>query len=367
MRIRCTQQDLKRAMGTVIRATLARTSMPILGNVLLETTEQGLRVAATDLELGVRTEIPAQVERGGLVTLPARLLSEIVAALPPAAVELRVKEGTAAAEITCERSSFEILGLPGSDFPRMPDGDVSWVCELPASVLRTLIRSTLFAAGTDAARPFLTGVYVTAEEGAVRFVATDGGRLAVRRAPATVQGGLSVIVPSRAMQELGRLSAGAEGTVRIGLVDNQAVFSLGGVRVTSRLVEGQFPNYQHVIPQEFKQRIRVGTELLRAALRRVSITARDSNTVVQMSAQAGVLRLQSNTPEVGRAQEEVEVETSGEPVEVVFNARHLLDALSVWESAEVWLELTGPLSPGVLRPADDPDYLYVVAPVRVYR
>lgn len=366
MRIRCAQEDLERAMSTVIRATSSRTSMPILANVLLETTGQGLRVAATDLELGVRTEIPAQVERGGLVTLPARLLSEIVAALPPSAVELRVEEGTAVAEITCERSSFEILGLPGSDFPRMPDGDVSWVCELPASVLRALIRSTLFAASTDETRPFLTGVYVTAEEGAVRFVATDGGRLAVRSAPATVQGTLSVIVPGKAMHELVRLSAGSEGTVRIGLVDNQAVFSLEGVRVTSRLVGGQFPNYQQVIPREFKQRIRVGMELLRAALRRVSITARDSATVVRMSAQAGVLRLQSNTPEVGRAREEIEVEASGEPMEVAFNARYLLDALSVLESAEVWLELTGPLSPGALRPADGPDYVYVVAPVRVY-
>ncbi len=366
MKLRCQQEDFGRAMSTVIRGTSSRTSMPILGNVLLETTGEGLRLTGTDLELGIRTEIPAQVEQGGLVTLPARLLSEIVAALPPAPVELSVEEGSAVAEIRCGRSHFEILGLPAKDFPRVPLEEASWVCELQAAVLRSLIRSTVFAASTDETRPFLTGVYVTAEEGVVRFVATDGGRLAVRTSPATVYAPFRGIVPSRAMHELVRLSTGSDEPVQIGLVDNQVVFAFERVRLTSRLVSGQFPNYQQVIPREFKLRIRVGTEPLRSALRRVAITARDSATVVRLTLEGEVLKLQSNTPEVGRAREELEVEATGEPLEVAFNARYLLDALSVLESAQVMLELTGPLSPGALRPVEGPDYVYVVAPVRVY-
>lgn len=366
MKIRCAQEDLSRAMAAVGRATSSRTTMPVLANVLLETTADGLRVLATDLELGIRVQVPAQVERGGRVTLPARLLGEIVSNLPPSPVELRVEEGSSVAEITCGRSSFELVGLPASDFPRMPDGDVERACLVPAPLLRAMIRSTLFAASTDDTRPFLTGVYVTGEGDELRLVATDGGRLALRRAAVKVHRPLSAIVPGKTMQELVRLSAAVEGEVDVGLVDNQMVFSAGDLRVFSRLVGGQFPNYQQVIPREFKQRVRVGTERLYGALRRVAITARDSATVVKLEARDGVLRLSSSTPEVGRAWEELEVEASGEAMEVAFNARYLLDALAVVETDEVSLELTGPLSPGVLRPVGSDEYLYVVAPVRVY-
>lgn len=366
MKIRCAQEDLSRAMSAVSRATSSRTTMPILANVLLETTADGLRVVATDLELGVRVQIRAEVERGGLITLPARLLAEIVSHLPPSSVELRVEEGSSVAEITCQRSSFELVGLPGSDFPRVPDADVEEVCVLPAALLRTVIRQTLFAASTDETRPFLTGVYVSGEGQELRFVATDGGRLALRAVRAEVRRAVGAIVPSKTMQELVRLAGGVDGDVHLGLVDNQMVFSAGELRVFSRLVGGQFPNYQQVIPKQFKQRVQVGTERLYAGLRRVAITARDSATVVRLLAQEGVLRLSSSTPEVGRAWEELEVEASGEPMEVAFNARYLLDALAVVETDEVSLELTGPLSPAALRPVGADDYVYVVAPVRIY-
>ncbi len=366
MRIRCTQEDLARAMSAVGRATSSRTTMPILANVLLETTAAGLRVVATDLEVGVRVQIPAEVDRGGMVTLPARIFGEIVSHLPPGPVELRVEEGSSVAEITCQRAAFEVVGMPASDFPRVPEGEVERVCALPAPVLRSMVRSTLFAASTDETRPFLTGVYVNGEGEVLRFVATDGGRLALRSTACRLDRPVAAIVPSKAMHELSRLSGAVEGEVEVGLVDSQIVFSAGDLRLTSRLVGGQFPNYQQVIPKEFKQRVRVSTERLYAALRRVAITARDSATVVRLSAQEGVLRLSSSTPEVGRAWEELEVDASGEAMEVAFNARYLLDGLQVVETEEVALDLTGPLSPGALRPVGQEDYVYVVAPVRVY-
>ncbi|MCS7235048.1 MAG: DNA polymerase III subunit beta [Armatimonadota bacterium] len=366
MKVRCAQEDLSRAMTTVGRATSARATMPILANVLLETTAGGLRVVATDLEVGVRVQIPAQVERGGQVTLPARLLAEIVSHLHAAPVSIRVEEGSSVAEITCQRASFELVGLPAGDFPRLPDSDVERVCALPGPLLRTMIRQTLFAASTDDTRPFLAGVYVTGEGEVVRFVATDGGRLALRTARVRMDRAISAIVPSKTMHELVRLCGAVEGEVEVGMVDNQLAFSAGDVRLFSRLVGGQFPNYQQVIPKEFKQRVRVGTEALYGALRRVAITARDSATVVRLAAQEGVLRLSSSTPEVGRAWEELEAEAFGEPMEVAFNARYLLDALGVVETEQVDLELTGPLSPGALRPVGSEEYVYVVAPVRVY-
>lgn len=366
MRVRCSQEDLSRAVHTAGRAVSSRTTMPILGNLLLETTKDGVRVVATDLELGIRTQIPAQVERGGMLTLPARLLTEIVSNLPAQPVEIRVEEGSSQAEILCERAAFEILGLPAADFPRQPDSDFEPVCRVDATLLRAMIRQTIFAVSTDETRPFLTGVYVVVEGSELRLVATDGGRLALRTAKIARGGSMGAILPGKTMHELVRLLAGVEGEVTVGSVDNQVVLSAGDLRVVSRVISGQFPNYQQVIPGEFKQKVRVPTERLHGALRRVAITARDSATVVRFGIEGDVLRLQSNTPEVGRALEEIEVAAEGEPIQAAFNARYLMDALSVIEANEVSLDLTGPLSPGALRPVGSEEYVYVLAPVRIY-
>lgn len=200
------------------------------------------------------------------------------------------------------------------------------------------------------------------------MVATDGGRLALRRVsldpPARQK--MNAIVPAKTMHELARALAGGEEKVTVNLAEKQVVFVQGQLRVTSRLIAGQFPNYQQVIPQEFKQRIRVNTDRLLQAVRRVSITARDSANVVRFEVAGAKMTISSNTPEVGRAREEVEVAAEGEGMQVAFNAKYLLDVLGVLDAEETQLELTGPLSPGTLRPGGRNDYIYVLAPVRVY-
>jgi len=367
MRVCCEREVLEQGVHLVQRAVSTRTTMPILSYLLFEASEESLEIAATDLEIGMRTTLPARVERPGSVALPARIFGEIVTHLPPATVELEVPEGSNAAYLRCGRAGFEILGLPPSDFPRGVEEDARTICTLPAPVLRTLIRSTLFAASTDETRPFLTGVYLVVAGQEIRAVATDGGRLALRRAQLTSPSGeMSAIVPAKAMRELDRALGGLEEEVQIGLGQAQMVVTLPHVRLTSRLISGTFPAYEQVIPKEWRLRVRVGTEALRGAVRRVAITARDSASVVRFRISDGVLRLESNTPEVGSAYEELELSMEGEPLEVAFNARYLLDALAVMETGEVILELTGSLSPGALRPVGNEDYVYVIAPVRVY-
>lgn len=368
MLIRCQQGDLSEAVHITGRAVSARSTMPILAHLLLETTKDGLRVSATDLELGIRTQIAAKVEKGGRVALPARLLTEIVSNLPSSDVEIRVEEGTSQAEILCERASFEILGLPADDFPRMPDTDADLVCGVDAPLLRTMIRQTIFAVSTDETRQFLTGLHFAVDGTEIRLVATDGGRLALRTAkldkPAARK--LEVIVPGKTMNELVRALSGVEGEVTISAQDTQLIFTIGSLRFVTRLIGGQFPNYQQVIPKDFKQKIRVGTEQLRAAVRRVAITARDSATVVRLGTEGQTLKLQSNTPDVGRAHEEFEVASEGDDIQAAFNARFLMDVLGVLDADEVSFELTGHLSPGALRPIGGSEYVYVLAPVRVY-
>jgi len=367
MHLRCSQEHLLRAVQTVGRAISPRASMPILGNVLMETTKNGVKLAATDLELGIEAYVTGTVMEGGAVTLPARILTDIVTNLPDTLVEVTVAEGESKASITAESVRFEILGLPATDFPLMPSGDGNVVVTLDAGLLRTMIRQTSFAVSTDETRPFLTGVYLVVDGNQGHMVATDGGRLAVRRTKVgDAKGKVAAIVPSKTMGELVRILGSVEGEISVASHENQLIFSFPGMRFISRLIAGQFPNYEQVIPKEFKQRITVGTERLLRGVRRASITARDSANVVRLNAAEGTLTISSNTPDVGKAQEDIEVRIEGDPIPVAFNAKFLMDALSNIDATDVHFDLTGPLSPGALHPTDNTEYVYVLAPVRVY-
>jgi DNA polymerase III subunit beta len=368
MRIQCSQENLLQEVQIANRAISSRASMPILGNILLDSAGETLKVAATDLELGIESRIAATVAEPGSITLPARILAEIVSNLPAATVTIDVSEGDTRARITCENIKFEILGLPASDFPLLPAAEGEPVARIDAALFRTMIRQTSFAVSTDETRPFLTGVYLLVENGDSRLVATDGGRLALRKAKLSedARGNIKAIVPSKTMAELVRALGTVEGEVTVASYENQLIFSVADLRFVSRLIAGQFPPYEKVIPAEFKQRLRVGTERLLRAVRRASITARDSANVVRLSTAERTLTISSNTPEVGKAYEEIEVQAEGEAIQVAFNAKFLLDALTNMDTPEVMFELTGSLTPGVLRPVDHADYIYVLAPVRVY-
>jgi DNA polymerase-3 subunit beta len=342
--------------------------MPILGNILLETAKNGVKMAATDLELGIECYTEVEVIKSGAITLPARILTDIVANLPEASVTVAVADGEAKAVITVESVKFEVLGLPASDFPLLPSGEGEALVRIDGGLLRTMIRQTSFAVSTDETRPFLTGVYLVAEGSTGQLVATDGGRLALRRGKISgdVRSKVTAIVPSKTMGELVRVLGMVEGEVSITSQDNQLVFVLPGMRFISRLIAGQFPNYEQVIPKEYKQRIKVGAERLLRAVRRASITARDSANVVRLSADDGILTITSNTPDVGTAREDITVQVEGDAIPVAFNAKFLLDALSNIDAAEIFFDLTGPLSPGALRPVEHTDYVYVLAPVRLH-
>lgn len=368
MWVTCSQTALLKSVHLASRAIATRTTMPILGYILLETMKNGLKLTATDLELAIQVDIDAEIKQGGRITLPARILTEIVGNLPDADVSMKADEGTTQVEITCEASTFEILGLPADDFPTMPKPEGNEIGAIDADTLRMMVNQTIFAVSADETRPFLTGVHLAMEGADVRVVATDGGRLALRKTklPAAAKQKVSVIIPAKTMQELTRALAGVDGDVQLAMADNQMLFTMPGLRVFSRLISGQFPNYQQVIPQEFKQRIRVETERLLRAVRRMSITARDSANVVRLAAKGKKLTITSNTPEVGKAREEVDVTAEGESVEASFNARYLMDCLNNIDADELFFELTGALSPGAIRPAQHTDYVYVLAPVRVY-
>jgi len=367
MQFTCAHDSLSKAVALVGRAVATRATMPILSNILIETRKDAIKLAATDLDHGMQTEVPAKVKKGGAITLPARLFGEIVSNLPDAPVLVKVAEGGTEVEVQCERVTYDLMGLPASDFPLMPEPDAAPVAGVDAGLLRTMVRQTEFAVSTDDARVFLTGLYLVLDGKEIRVVATDGGRLALRTAAlanAAAQK-IGVIVPSKTMRELTRALGSGEGEVEISLAENQILFTMPGARLVSRLIPGPFPNYQQVIPQGYKQRVTVGTQRLLAAVRRVALTARDSANVVRIQAEGDTLTLASNTPEYGRSEERLQVSSEGDVIATAFNARYLMECLSVLDADELTLELTGPLSPGALRPAGGGDYTYVLAPVRV--
>jgi len=357
------RDDLLAAVSAVGNAVSARASMPVLGNALLEAGDGGLRIAATDLEIGMEARVPAEVSAPGSTTLPHRLLADIASNLPEGeSVSFSVKDDVA--EVRSGPSKFKVRGIPASEFPNMPD--VSGIpMAIDSGLLKSMLRQTAVAASQDDARPFLTGVYLSSDGATLRAAATDGGRLAVRKEQKTGPA-LYAIVPGKAVTVLLKVLP-AEGDVAVDVQNHQAVFSAPGLKVFSRLVAGTFPKYENIIPAEGVQSITVGTERLLRAVRRASITAKDSANVVRLVVERGAVTLESNTPDVGDASESLEARTSGEDVTLAFNSKFLMDALSSIDSAEVTLLLTGTLTPFAVRTADKPDsYVYVLAPVRVY-
>ncbi len=340
--------------------------MPVLSCLLVEAGSGRVELVATDLEIGIAASIPATVDRPGEVALPSRMLVEIAASLPPGPVEIGLNPDATVA-IASGRARFDLLAIPPGEFPRVHWERTEPVCTVDADVLRLLARSTVFATSTDASRPVLTGVYLSAHGRELVAVATDGARLALRKArlPEPARGWTGV-VPARAMSELSRLLAGLLDEVTLEAADGRLLVRLGGVRFWTGLISGSFPEYGGLVRGDYRFRVRAGLEALRDAVRRVAVTARDGANTLRLTPGRGVLVLESNTPEVGSSREEIDVSMEGTPVGVAVNARYLLEGLAAMdEEKEVTVGINDPGSPVVLTPAEEEEYAYVIAPVRI--
>jgi DNA polymerase-3 subunit beta len=358
------------ALSLVSRAVSPRSTLPILSNVLLETTADGLRLTATNLDLTITTTVPAEVVREGRVTVPARLVTEYVASLAEAPCTLELDPATQVLRIACGIHRTNIHGIDAVEFPPLPARDAEATVTLDAQTLEAAIGQTAVAASTDEARPVLTGVLLQLEGDGVTLAATDGHRLAVRKlsrqgdgeAPAT-----SVIVPARHLGEVARAITAARPTVEVTLSAsrNHIFFRMRDVEVSSRLIEGAYPNYAQVIPASQSTTVTLPAATLLRETRTASILAKDAANVVRLATGEGTLTLHAQTAEVGDDEAPLAATVTGEGVQIAFNARYVLDALGVIDSEEVALGFNGPLSPGEIRPVGRDDYLYIVMPVRV--
>jgi DNA polymerase-3 subunit beta len=355
---------LVEALGSAGRAVSTRGgAMPVLSGIRAQLTGNALQLTGSDTDLTIEVGITVNGEGDGVVVLPGKLAGEIVRALPGGAVAVDIDEDEAT--ITSGRAEFTIRILPAEEYPRLPEptGDP---LTISASNLTAALKQVVTAASSDDARPILTGVLLAAEEGGLRLVATDSYRLAVRDLPgaAVLSEGQQVLVPSRALSELARVLTGAEN-VELRLGERDASFQVGTIRLTTRLIEGEFPNYRGLIPASYPNRLTVGREALLEAVRRVKLMAREA-TPVRMVMRTDGLELVAITQDVGQAHEELDAKYEGTELTVAFNPEYLLEGVEVTPGDEVVVSTLDALKPAVIRSSTDGgDFLYLLMPVRV--
>jgi DNA polymerase-3 subunit beta len=333
--------------------------MPILQGVLVEVTGQTMRVTGTDLEVTVRTNLAVEVMEEGRTVIPARYASEAVRKLPPGAVVVEAHDGEI--DITGGGPRFRFRELPADDFPKVGEADLEGAVEVDGIAFSDAVTQVAVAASTDDARPILTGVFFEHDEGALRLVATDSYRLAVRDVP-TVQTPLAGLVPVRALRDLGRSVGAAQLEVAIGA--REASFASERGTLTARLVEGTFPNYRQLIPEQYSSRLVVARDALLDAIDRASLVAED-HIPVRMHLQDGGIELSVTRQDVGGETEHVEASYTGEDMTIAFNSRYLNDGVSAVSDDEVIIDVQDPLKPGVIRGAESEDFLYLLMPVRL--
>lgn len=375
MKVRIGRDELLTGLQRVQGVVEKRNTMPILSNVLLEARQEGAEIVATDLEIGMRGLYKAAVLETGGVTISARKLFEIIKELPSGDIELTTGENNWTT-IQTGKSQFKIVGLPSADYPALPAIEREGLTPLSGDGLLELIRKTLFAAGDNDARYILNGLLVTLinteKKTTLRLVGTDGHRLAVAEHEMSQAGGKGVpqeikaIIPKKAAQEMRRLlEEGGDGEPLIGFAKNLMIFRKSGLLLTSRLMEGNYPNYQQVIPKDGGKQISVNRIELESALRRVSVLSKDKASAVKVSFAPGKMTLFSSSPDYGEATEELPARYEGEALSSGFNARYLLDVFGVMDGERVSLQIETPLSPCLIQESESPGFKCVVMPIKI--
>ena len=372
MRVVLERSNLLKSLSHVHRVVERRNTIPILSNALLSARDGALALKATDLDLEMNEATPADVEQAGETTVPAHLLYEIVRKLPEGAeVMLKTDESGASMTVISGRTSFKLQCLPASDFPALASGDFPHLFRLDALALKKLIDKTQFAISTEETRYYLNGIYLHTIESdgqlKLRAVATDGHRLAraEMEAPAGSESMPGVIIPRKTVGELQKLLDAPDTTVTVELSDTKIRFSVDSVVLTSKLIDGTFPDYQRVIPTGNDKRLSLDRQSFASAVDRVSTVSTERGRAVKLSLSDGLLTLAVNNPDSGSATEELAADYQSDPLEIGFNAKYLLDIAGQLSGGEARFMLADAGSPTVIQDAADEHALYVLMPMRV--
>ena len=364
MKVTCAREELTQKLGVVSRGISTRTAVQILGGVLLTASSSRLELAATDMELSLRASLDAEVEDEGAVVVPGRLLVELARLLPESEVSLEQKADEGVVRLASGSFESRLHTYTAEDFPRLPDtqGLERYVVDQDA-LLGTIARVSR-SASRDESRPVLTGVLVRFEPGKLVMAATDSYRLSVKETP--IEGSLpelEAIVPARALGELARVAQGAE-RIELSVHENQVVFGIDGIWLTTRRIDGQFPNYKQLVPEAFEHEVSLPREELLDVVRRIAVMAQ-RNSPLRLRFAEGELAVSARTQDVGEAEESLPAAFSGEPLEIGFNAEFLRDGIESVDGETIRMRLISPLRPCVLQSEGSDDFLYLIMPIRL--
>jgi DNA polymerase-3 subunit beta len=368
MRFTISREKLQEGLNAVSASIPTKTTLPVLANILVETTDRGIRLSGTDLDIAVSTEVTADVENSGAVTIPARKLSELARELPPAPVKIAAL-GEQRVTLECGRSKFKLLGLPRDEFPSFPVVRFNESWRIKSGDLQKLIAATSFAVSTEESRPILNGVLWELRPEQMRMVATNGHRLAKMETPivASSAPASDLIVPPKALDQVRRLFP-AEEELEVARGENHIGFRSPLTAVYTRLIEGPYPPYEQVIPRDNDKVAVADKGALTSALKRMSVIASDQTHRIRMAFNSGMLRFSVTTPDLGEAQDELPIRYNGDPLEIGFNASYLLEILKFMPTDEVKLTFKAPERAATIEPeawSDPSTYMCLVMPLRL--
>ncbi len=367
MKISVQRDDLLAQLQTVTRVASTRSAIQALSGAQVVAEAQGCELRATDMDVSLRVPLAAKTVREGVVVLPARLLLDVVRSLPAAEVSLELRSAEQDVELISGGATFHIRTLRTEDFPPFPEPSAEDGVSVPVGAFVETALKVAGSASRDETRPVLTGILVSASERELRMVATDSYRLSVKETSleAPLASAFEVNVPARALQELARVAAGAEdGQLRVSVLQNQVVFELDGVVLSSRLIDGQFPNYRQLLPETFEHELRIAAAELTEVVRRISLLAQ-KNAPLRLAFDTGELTVSAQTPDVGEALESMPVPFQGDALEIGFNPEFLRDGLEAVEEGDVLLKLISPLRPGLIESGEDGGFQYLIMPIRL--
>jgi len=364
MRFNTTKDVLLKGIQDVQTAVNVKSSLPILSNILIEATNENIILTTTDLDMGMVSKIPVKASVSGSITLPAKKFSDIIKELPDnEEISISCKKNNMV-NIECEKSAFKIMGLPKEEFPQLPEFKDKESITLQQKKIKKMLRMTVFAVSHDEARYVLNGILLVIKPTHIRMVATDGRRLAITeeamQLPKTLE--RKIIIPTKAVNELDKI-LGEEGDVKICFGENQIFFDAGPTRLISRLIEGDFPNYEQVIPKETKDKLTVSRDKFLAAIKRVALFTNPDSMAAKVELTRDKVVISKSTPYLGEARVEVDAEYKGKDMAIGFNPGYLIDFLKNVDQEAVSFEISDPEKPGAARIGSE--YVYVVLPMQL--
>ena len=362
----CTKQKLQEGVIVSNKAITGKTTMPILEGIYIKASKNELTLIGSDMDVSIETKVEANVEEEGMIVVDSKLFSEIIRKLPNSDVRIETLDNDII-QITCQKSTFNLVYMNGEDYPALPKINENLSIEVPQNILKNMIKGTSFAIAQDETRPILQGILFEVKDKQLNLVALDGYRLAVRSEFLDNDNNIEVVIPGKTLNEVSRILEDVSNIVKITFTDNHILFNLNNTKVISRLLDGKFVNYSSLLPQEYKILVEVNKQELQNCIERASLMSKDSNSnLIKLDFNEDNAVITSNS-QLGKVREELNINLQGDELQIAFNSRYLLDVLKNIDEDEIVMEMTSSVSPCVIKCKDSSNSRYLVLPVRLIR